>query len=101
MLSDGLVNGLAVYQMFRQPGMFEYRCQTHAVVQILHGARLASRASRHAYVHFVPRFPNNAIGNWCWGVNSSTGADAVVSGGADVGTGAVVGGAGEERRRAE
>ena len=35
--------------------------------RVLHGARLASRASRHARVRLVPQFPNNAIVDWCWG----------------------------------
>ena len=78
MLSECLVKGNAVRQFLRQPGM---RHQTHAVVRILHGARLALRGSRHAHVPLVTKFPNNAI------VGA---AGAVTSGGADAGTGAPV-----------
>ena len=63
MLSEGLVNGLAVRRLVRQPDMVGYRHQAHAVVRVLNGARLASRASKHAHVRLAPKFTNNAIGD--------------------------------------
>ena len=65
MLSKCLVKRLAGGQSLRQCGMGH---QTHAVVGVPHRARFASRATRQTHVRLLPQFPNNAIGNWCWGV---------------------------------